>query len=51
MIDPTVRLADRHDADDVAQLELLEGEARKALEGQRGGNRYAEMVVRVPTTG
>ena len=40
MIDPTVRLADRHDADDVAQLELLEKEARKALEGQRGGERW-----------
>lgn len=40
MIDPTVRLADRHDADDVAQLELLEAEARSALDGQRGGERW-----------
>jgi GNAT superfamily N-acetyltransferase len=40
VIDPTVRLADRHDADDVAQLVLLEGEARAALEGQRGGERW-----------
>jgi GNAT superfamily N-acetyltransferase len=40
VIDPTVRLADRHDADDVAQLELLEREARAALDGQRGGERW-----------
>lgn len=40
MIDPTVRLADRHDADDVAQLKLLEAEARAALDGQRGGERW-----------
>lgn len=40
MIDPTVRLADRHNADDVAQLKLLEGEARAALDGQRGGDRW-----------
>ncbi|MFT4865165.1 MAG: GNAT superfamily N-acetyltransferase [Ilumatobacter sp.] len=40
MIDPTIRLADRHDADDVAQLELLEKEARAALDGQRGGERW-----------
>jgi GNAT superfamily N-acetyltransferase len=40
VIDPTIRLADRHDADDVAQLELLEKEARAALDGQRGGERW-----------
>ena len=40
MIDPTVRLADSHDADDVAQLKLLEREARLALVGQRGGERW-----------
>ncbi len=40
MIDPTVRRADHHDADDVAQLKLLEGEARAALVGQRGGERW-----------
>lgn len=40
MIDPNVRLADRHDADDIAQLELLEREARSALDGQRGGERW-----------
>jgi GNAT superfamily N-acetyltransferase len=40
VIDPTIRLADRHDADDVAQLGLLEKEARAALDGQRGGERW-----------
>ncbi|WP_395155095.1 GNAT family N-acetyltransferase [Ilumatobacter sp.] len=40
MIDPTVRLADRRDADDVAQLKLLEAAARAALVGQRGGERW-----------
>jgi hypothetical protein len=40
VIDPTVRLADSHDADDVAQLKLLEREARLALVGQRGGERW-----------
>ena len=40
MIDPNVRPADPHDADDVAQLELLESEARASLVGQRGGERW-----------
>jgi len=40
MIDPTVRLADPSDADDIAQLELLEREARNALVDQRGGQRW-----------
>jgi GNAT superfamily N-acetyltransferase len=40
VIDPTVRLADAGDADDVAQLELLEVEARAAVVGQRGGERW-----------
>lgn len=40
MPDPTVRRADRNDADDIAQLELLEVEARHALVGQRGGERW-----------
>ena len=40
MIDPNVRPADHHDADDVAQLELLESEARASLVGQRGGERW-----------
>lgn len=40
MIDPTVRLADAADADDLAQLTLLEAEARRALDGQRGGDRW-----------
>jgi ribosomal protein S18 acetylase RimI-like enzyme len=38
MIDPTIRRC-RVDAD-VAQLELLEREAREALVGQRGGDRW-----------
>lgn len=40
MLDPTVRLADAHDADDIAQLMLLEDEARAALVDQRGGERW-----------
>lgn len=40
MIDPTVRLAEPANADDVAQLELLELEAREALVGARGGDRW-----------
>lgn len=37
MIDPTVRPAD---AADVPQLQLLEDDARAALVGQRGGDRW-----------
>lgn len=40
MIDPLIRVADPDDADDIAQLELLEVEARAALVGQRGGDRW-----------
>jgi GNAT superfamily N-acetyltransferase len=40
MIDPTVRLADPAHPDDLWQLELLEIEARAALDGQRGGERW-----------
>ncbi len=40
MLDPTVRRADQNDADDIAQLELLEIEARAALVDQRGGQRW-----------
>ncbi len=40
MLDPTVRRANRGDADDVSQLELLEAEARTALVDQRGGQRW-----------
>lgn len=40
MIDPTVRLAEPRDADDIVQLGLLEAEARAALVGQRGGERW-----------
>lgn len=39
MIDPTIRRC-RADDSDVAQLELLEREAREALVGQRGGDRW-----------
>jgi ribosomal protein S18 acetylase RimI-like enzyme len=39
MIDPTIRRC-RADDGDVAQLELLEREAREALVGQRGGDRW-----------
>lgn len=38
MIDPTVRVADA--ASDLDQLVLLEAEARLALVGQRGGDRW-----------
>lgn len=37
MIDPTVRRADEHDVDQLAELE---GEARAALVGQRGGEQW-----------
>ncbi|NND75862.1 MAG: GNAT family N-acetyltransferase [Ilumatobacter sp.] len=40
MIDPTVRRARADDGDDLAQLELLEREARAAVVGQRGGERW-----------
>lgn len=40
MIDPTVRPADPARGDDLAQLALLEREARAALVGQRGGDRW-----------
>lgn len=40
MFDPTVRRSDPQDADDISQLELLEIEARDALVGQRGGERW-----------
>jgi ribosomal protein S18 acetylase RimI-like enzyme len=39
MVDPVVRPARR---DDVDQLRALEGEARAALVGQRGGDRWLE---------
>ena len=40
MIDPTVRRAASDDADDIDQIGLLEREARAALIGQRGGERW-----------
>ena len=40
MIDPTIRPADPANADDIVQLELLELEARAALVGTRGGDRW-----------
>ena len=40
MIDPDVRPVDPADADDLAQLQLLERDARAALVGQRGGDRW-----------
>jgi GNAT superfamily N-acetyltransferase len=40
VIDPTVRAADPTSGDDLAQLVLLECEARTALVGQRGGERW-----------
>jgi GNAT superfamily N-acetyltransferase len=40
VVDPDVRLADSSDADDVAQLELLESEARFAVHDQRGGQQW-----------
>lgn len=38
--DSGVRVVQTDDADDVAQLVLLESEARRALDGQRGGERW-----------
>ncbi len=38
--DAGVRPVDLGDADDVAQLSLLEAEGRSALDGQRGGERW-----------
>ena len=40
VIDPDVRLADSGDADDIAQLELLEREVRAAAAEHRGGERW-----------
>ena len=40
MIDPTVRVADPANGDDLTQLALIEREARAALVGQRGGDRW-----------
>jgi GNAT superfamily N-acetyltransferase len=40
VIDPDIRLANHDDADDLAQLDLLEGEARAAVVDQRGGARW-----------
>lgn len=40
MIDPLVRGLDAADDDDVEQLRLLEAEARGAVVGQRGGERW-----------
>ena len=40
MLDPTVRRAASDDADDIDQIGLLEREARAALIGQRGGERW-----------
>ncbi len=40
MIDPIVRRADPANGDDLVALELLEHEARGALVGQRGGDRW-----------
>lgn len=40
MIDPEVRPIDATDADDLAQIELLQVDARSALIGQRGGDRW-----------
>ena len=40
VIDPDVRPVDVTDADDMAQLRLLEAEGRAALDGQRGGERW-----------
>ena len=47
MIDPTIRRC-RADDGDVAELELLEREAREALVGQRGGDRW---LVEHPAVG
>ena len=40
MIDPDVRVVDPDDDDDIAQLVLLEDEARAAIVGTRGGDRW-----------
>lgn len=40
MVDPLVRLVEPDNADDIEQLVLLENEARAALDGQRGGERW-----------
>jgi len=40
MIDPIVRRADPESGDDLVALGLLEHEARSALVGQRGGDRW-----------
>ncbi|MFK8025983.1 MAG: GNAT family N-acetyltransferase [Ilumatobacter sp.] len=40
MIDPDVRGVDPDSGDDLAQLELLHRDARAALVGQRGGDRW-----------
>lgn len=48
MIDPLVRPVDVDDPVDMAQLELLEREARSALVGQRGGERW---LVEHPAVG
>ncbi len=40
MIDPDVRPVDPGSGDDLAQLLLLEREARAALVGERGGDRW-----------
>jgi ribosomal protein S18 acetylase RimI-like enzyme len=48
VFDPTVRAARADDADDIAQLVLLETEARSALIGQRGGDRW---LVEHPAVG
>lgn len=48
VIDPDVRFADPEDADDVAQLDLLQGESRAALDGQRGAERW--LIEHQPVT-
>jgi GNAT superfamily N-acetyltransferase len=48
VIDPLTRVVDPDDADDIAQLKLLEVEARAALVGQRGGERW---LVEHPAVG
>jgi len=40
VIDPDVRPVDPDDGDDVAQIAMLEREARAALVGERGGDRW-----------
>ena len=40
MIDPLVRAVVATDDDDIEQLRLLEAEARGAVDGQRGGERW-----------